>query len=75
MMRGPVSVLGAWHFDLFRREWAQLRFGRLNKRTNNNANQKYCDSNKGFFHGLYSALYVTMMQWLRKGPRYRSSQS
>jgi hypothetical protein len=74
-MPGFVSVGGAWPFDLFRRKWAQLRFGRLKKSTNNNANQKDCNSDKGFFHGVYSPLYVTMMQWFRKGRRYRSSQS
>lgn len=62
MMRVLVSVGGTWFLDLLRRKRAQLSFGRLNKRTNDDANKKDCDGDNGLFHGLYSPLYVTMMQ-------------
>jgi hypothetical protein len=49
-----------------------LRFGRLHKRTEKNTNNKDDDGDEGFLHGLYSPLYVTMMQWFHKGPGYRN---
>lgn len=66
------SVRGARRFHLIWRKRAQLGFIRSNKRTNNDGYNKESDGYESLFHALYSALYVTMMQWLRPGREFRS---
>ena len=71
-MRVLFSVTGARRFDLIRGQRAQLGFIRFKARTNNDGEHKESDGYKSLFHALYSALYVTMMQWLRLGREFRS---
>ena len=66
MVRRLFSMTAARSFDLIGRERAQLRFIRFDKSTNKDADNKDGHGNEGFLHAVYSPLYVTMMQWLRK---------
>ena len=72
VVRVLFSLTPTRRFDLIRRKRAQLGFIRFNKRTNNDGDNKESDGYESLFHALYSALYVTMMQWLRPVREFRS---